>query len=127
MKKITSIVLILLLLFETSGLKELVKMPLLIHHYFEHKATHPSDNFLGFIAKHYTGSQKSESAHDKKTDNQLPFKSADCFQTHVSAFIVSEHQVLPVVFDIKLKQYTVYPESALVSRPFDIWQPPKIV
>lgn len=127
MKKMISIALIFMFLFESSGLKELVKMPILIHHFYEHKAKHPADNFLNYIAKHYNNPQESESAHDKETDQQLPFKSSDSYQAHISAFIVTEYKILPVVYDIKSKQYNSHTESAIITRSFDIWQPPKSV
>jgi len=126
MKKTTVILFITLFLLETSGLKEIIKTPLLIHHYFEHIASHPKDDFISFITKHYITEQRSDSAHDKKTDTQLPFKSLESFQAHISAFIISEAKISAVIFNTESPTFTVCGASAIFSRSFDIWQPPKL-
>ena len=126
MKKIISIVLILLILFETSSLKELIKTPVLIHHYFEHITIHPKDNFISFILKHYSDKQESDSAHDKKTDAQLPFKSTDSFPANISAFIITETKISAVILNIESSAFFTGCDSNIFTRSFDIWQPPKL-
>lgn len=127
MKKTTVILFIVSFLLETSCLKELIKMPLLIHHYFEHITCHPKDNFISFISKHYAGEQNSDSVHDKETDKQLPFKSTENFQAHISAFILSKIKIAAVIFDTEPATFSAIRTSTIFSRSYDIWQPPKLV
>lgn len=127
LKRTVVILFVISFLLETSGLKELVKTPFLLHHYTEYAANHPNDNFINFITKHYTAQQPIESEHDRKTDAQLPFKSSDCYQAHISPFIVSLFMVIPVIFDIHSADFAIYTAPDVISRSFDIWQPPKII
>ena len=127
MRKTTVILFIVSFLLETSCLKELIKMPMLIHHYFEHITWYPNDNFISFISKHYVAEQKGDSVHDKKTDKQLPFKSTENFQAHISAFILSKVNIAAVIFDTEPATFSTIGTSTIFSRSYDIWQPPKLV
>jgi hypothetical protein len=53
----------------------LVKLPLLIHHFAEHKSLNQEISFLDFMAMHYWGDDMNDD--DDEKDMQLPFKKYD--------------------------------------------------
>lgn len=58
-------------LFTNTELCQLVKLPVLISHYKEHKALYTQITFPAFLTMHYFNGD----AHDN-TDMELPFKTA---------------------------------------------------
>lgn len=69
---------ILLLCIYTAGateLEQLLRMPLLVQHYIQHRAENPQITIAGFLTIHYVEPQPFDS--DYEEDMQLPFKQAD--------------------------------------------------
>lgn len=69
---------ILLFCIYTTGateLEQLLRMPLLVQHYVQHRAQNPSITIAGFLSIHYVEPQPFDS--DYEEDMQLPFKQAD--------------------------------------------------
>jgi hypothetical protein len=125
-KKFVSIFLALLLLNGSVHLDELVKLRFLLEHFKEHKAAHPEDSLTVFLYKHYILNQKAESQKDKKSDTQLPFKSAKSFTAHFSVFCLDSKTVDFLTPYIKL-EFSPCRCSKVVSNYTAIWQPPKLV
>jgi hypothetical protein len=74
MKKCLVILLSLQLLFGNTLLPELVKLPRLFEHYFEHKTCDTHLSFYNFIKMHYADPDHQES--DEDNHKKLPLKSA---------------------------------------------------
>ena len=70
MKKWVSILLLSLYLLSTTELNQLLKLPVLIEHYVEHKNLNPEMTLLAFFKMHYDHPVKDV---DYKTDRKLPF------------------------------------------------------
>ena len=70
MKKWVSILLLSLYLLSTTELNQLLKLPVLIEHYVEHKNLNPEMTLLAFFKMHYDHPVKDA---DYKTDRKLPF------------------------------------------------------
>ena len=70
MKKWVSILLLSLYLLSTTELNQLLKLPVLIEHYAEHKNLNPEMTLLAFFKMHYDHPVKDA---DYKTDRKLPF------------------------------------------------------
>lgn len=70
MKKWVSILLLSLYLLSTTELNQLLKLPILIEHYVEHKNLNPEMTLVAFFKMHYDHPVKDA---DYKTDRKLPF------------------------------------------------------
>jgi len=125
-QKVIVILLIGVYLFSTTELAQLLKLPVLIEHYKEHKYQNPAITFLGFLNLHYNNGNKVDDDYDK--DMKLPFKTvSDIASSCVinippTAFTISqptfEYQ------EIK-KKYSHTSNLLLPSFSANIWQPPK--
>ncbi|EFK34100.1 Uncharacterised protein [Chryseobacterium gleum] len=123
-KKLISILLLSLYLVSTTELYQLLKMPLLIEHYFQHKNLNSEMSFTAFLKMHYDHPVKD---NDYDQDQKLPFVS------HASplsvAFTVNPildlHFTEKVYNSIEIKK-TFY-KSALYNKEIlnSIWEPPK--
>jgi hypothetical protein len=125
MKKVISILLVFSIIGGSMHLDELVKVPLLVSHYFDHKKSHPGISVSGFLYMHYILNQKPESEKDKKSDSQLPFKSVQNFHCHFVPFVF-ENEKSQMVCESVNNNFITCAVIKVQSRPFDIWQPPKI-
>lgn len=70
MKKLISILLLLLYLVSTTELYQLLKIPDLIEHYCEHKALNPEMSLTAFMKTHY---DHPATDGDYGKDQKLPF------------------------------------------------------
>ena len=70
MRKILAITLVSLHLLANTEASQLLKLPQLIHHYFQHHRQNPSINFFQFLVMHYGGDDGTTA--DDDFDNQLP-------------------------------------------------------
>lgn len=104
---------------------ELVKFPFMVNHYFEHKQSNSDISFLAFLNNHYILHKKAESEQDKKSDAQLPYKSNQAFHAHV-VLVALANETIEVVSESMDFIFTPYTVTKALTRPFDIWQPPKI-
>ncbi|HET9825605.1 MAG TPA: hypothetical protein VFP87_09725 [Chitinophagaceae bacterium] len=71
MRSTVSILLLSLLTFTLTPLGEVVKLPVLIQHYYMHKQQ-DSISLLGFLKDHYSTRHKDA---DQSQDEQLPFRT----------------------------------------------------
>ncbi|MBP7274287.1 MAG: hypothetical protein KA974_10615 [Saprospiraceae bacterium] len=125
MKRAVAILFLSIYLFATTHLGELLKFPLLIEHYYEHKAQDNSITFLGFLEMHYAHGNVKDADYDK--DMKLPFKSINFdigkivyyFQPQLSftfkkPFFIAVHKQ-------KFPRTSVHISSSYLDA---IWQPP---
>lgn len=70
MKKLISILLLFLYLVSTTELYQLLKIPELVEHYFEHKELNPDMTLTAFLRTHYEHPVKDG---DYGKDQKLPF------------------------------------------------------
>lgn len=70
MKKLISILLLFLYLVSTTELYQLLKIPELVEHYFEHKELNPDMTLTAFLKTHYNHPVKDG---DYGKDQKLPF------------------------------------------------------
>lgn len=116
-------------LISTTELGQLLKFPMLVEHYFEHKEKNPQINVMEFLALHYEGNHLENHPHDEdyEHDQQLPFI------VHIDVLSVSFVLTPPFSFEIETRKLVGKEPKAL---PLDdafsdnnylsaIWQPPK--
>jgi hypothetical protein len=71
-KKLISILLLSLYLISTTEVYQLLKIPTLIEHYWEHKKLNPEMSLTAFLKTHYENPVKDG---DYGKDQKLPFGS----------------------------------------------------
>lgn len=126
MKKFFAISFLFLYLFSTTELHQLLKVPLLIEHFVEHKEDNSHLTLWQFLHLHYAMGNVKDADYDK--DMKLPFKTPD---NHVAFFInvyLPTHRVV-VKSPIQVieKKYFKPKENFLPSSFLaNIWQPPRI-
>ena len=125
-KKYIPIFLLSIYLISLTELSQLMKLPMLVEHYLEHKEENKNLSVLGFLYIHYA--QKNVKDADYEKDMKLPFKTPNTLLSSVEIAPVlfgSEKFILkPIPSDSK--QYSFYSEKHLSSAYLaSIWQPPK--
>ncbi|WP_291274046.1 hypothetical protein [Flavobacterium sp.] len=126
MKKYITLAFLCVYLFSMTEVHQLLKMPLLVEHYLEHKQENKQLSLLSFFEMHYLNGQHLDSDHDK--DMQLPFKNfQDNHPNVVLALPESVEFIPPYVFPqdvmvLNFNEHQIFISNFLTS----IWQPPKI-
>ena len=109
----------------TAGteLHQLLKLPVLLHHFAEHKQEDKNISLFSFIIMHYFKGNPVDKDYDK--DMQLPFKTADC--TPLISIAVPPQNITTErpEFFIKHSYPAIKNNNILPSCTSDIWQPPK--
>ncbi len=72
MRKLPAILLMLLYLTSSTEFYQVLKLPLLVSHFFDHKGDDPSLSVKNFLVMHY-GNHGMDNDYQK--DMQLPFKT----------------------------------------------------
>lgn len=126
MKKLFAILLLFIYLISLTELSQLVKLPILVEHFIEHKEKNSNLSLWEFLNMHYAQSDDHDGDRDK--DMKLPFKSHDgCINTTIVALPSTNIGTLsekPIC--IEKKAYSIYTENFLSSSHLSsIWQPPK--
>lgn len=127
MKKWVALFLLCLYLLGTTEAHQLLKIPLLVQHYFEHKSENKNITLISFLNMHYADTVVYDD--DYAQDMQLPFK------THAENFCVIAVPLLPVPkFEVQVVLHGEVEQTLpIVNDPNysflstqDIFQPPKL-
>lgn len=124
MRRFIAISFLSLLLLTNTELCQLLKFPVLIEHYQEHKAMYKGISFFDFLSMHYFNENPKDA--DYHRDMQLPFKAVEN-HTNVSVFIPSVQSFeLDKIFN-SIKQSFVPQNKDFYYSSYlnNIWQPPK--
>ncbi|WP_294273662.1 hypothetical protein [uncultured Chryseobacterium sp.] len=125
MRKLVSIVLLTLYLFSTTELCQLLKIPVLIEHYREHKRLNPEMTVTAFLRTHYDHPVKDG---DYGKDRKLPFVVHSnplilVFTVQPYTGLELRHHSFKVA---KSVQIPVYNEDFCRQEFLNsIWEPPK--
>ncbi len=131
MKKTISIFFLFIFLSANTEAHQLFKLPILLHHYFDHKKSEPTISFSEFMHKHYSNDVvKTTHTHQKNHTNEhtkLPFKSHDCSVVHSSiiystAFNFMFKYQVPVTANNGISYCERFQPASILAS---IWQPPK--
>lgn len=104
---------------------ELLRLPTLIHHYFEHSEL-DNYNFIEFLSEHY--SKQINHQDDKHHDHEnLPFKSLNSQGSQLLTFITHSNYSVNFIYietvEIKTAVLNEIPHSNTFLN--SIWQPPR--
>jgi hypothetical protein len=127
MKKFIALTLLSLYLLTATELRQLLKLPLLVEHFAEHKSQNHSITLWNFLCMHYANGNVRDADYDK--DMKLPFKSNSCCNSCASlVFLISEENItFPVsIFTEERKSASnFYTSLVSASHLKAIWQPPQ--
>lgn len=126
MKKVISIFILFTFLSVNTAFWEVLKLPLLIHHYIEHSQEDNNNSIIDFLAKHY-GKDINHHHNDHHHDHdKLPFKTINVHSVQVvyfqPLFIKFSRQIAGKELKTPILQQQNYSNAYLNS----IWQPPKV-
>ncbi|KAA9346134.1 hypothetical protein [Adhaeribacter soli] len=123
MKKVLGIIFLSVYLLSTTQFCQLLKLPVLVGHFFEHKEEDRNMSFVDFMVHHYGGHEKDA---DYETDMMLPF------MTEIETLTLAFFAPTPPVFSI---QKITFQEASQANSCYNlqlkatylssIWQPPK--
>lgn len=127
MKKTAAILSLFVFLCGSTELHELLKLPILLHHYIEHLGQNQHKSFADFLGEHYADNiNHSDDAH--RDHEKLPFKTNDC--ATIFMFVANTHQtacfaVGKVFFDCEKELVPQTASFISLSVLDNIFQPPK--
>ncbi len=127
MRKTIILLLLSTYLISVTDLKQILKLPFLIEHYFDHKTENQSLTFWDFIYSHYALENIKHT--DYKQDMKLPFKShSNCCSSVSYHFVDNFNYTFEIQNDVfvtrtpEIHYKTLFLKSAHLSS---IWQPPR--
>lgn len=113
-------------LLSATSFTELLKLPVLVTHYFHHKQFDSNIGVVRFLKLHYL-SEKSNN-NNSKEDSRLPFKSSHIIAVNpislhglISGEISSKKEWLEII-PFYIPDHLQLPDNFAVN----IWQPPRI-
>lgn len=127
MKKLLVIFLVLSILNANTALGEILKFPVLIHHYVEHTQEDQEVCLIDFFAQHYTKTIEHQHQNSHAGHEKLPFKTTDgSFSTIVTLgppppVVILNHNIIHADLIIPDFHQQFYGNAYLNS----IWQPPR--
>lgn len=126
MKKLFAISFLFVYLLSTTELSQLLKMPLLVEHFIEHKEENKHLTLQQFLYTHYAMGDVKDADYEK--DMKLPFKTRDnCLASIINVYLPSQKVVItkPVQFtqNQHFKTQETFLQSTFLSN---IWQPPRV-
>lgn len=128
MRRIFSFLLLCVYMFSMTEMHQLVKAPMLVEHYLEHKEEDKSISLVSFLEMHYLNGFTKDADFEK--DMKLPFKSiGDTCYSYI-VVIPNAFVEIPQRVEISLNKNTkgvIQKSQTFISNYFSsIWQPPKI-
>jgi len=125
MRKAIAILILSLFLTSTTDLYQLLKLPLLVDHYIQHKSLDENITVWQFLCIHYAHGDVKDA--DYAQDMKLPFKTSDKYNS--SNLVAIPTSAISYTLNIPL---TKTPLSGIYYLPVklpsflpSIWQPPK--
>ena len=128
MKKFIAIAFLSIYLLSTTELHQLLKLPVLVEHFAEHKSANQSVTLWRFLCMHYAHGNVHDADYEK--DMKLPFKSHSCCNSTINlVFLFSnENLTFPIYKFLDETKSVINFYSFIVgsSHLKAIWQPPQI-
>ncbi|NJO26062.1 MAG: hypothetical protein HC867_10325 [Bacteroidia bacterium] len=120
----TGHILLSIYMLSFSEVHQLLRLPILVEHFIEHRQIDHDISFLAFLKLHYG---KIEIDDDYQRDQQLPFRTAEFGACNISSFwecpVVIEVQQQDFLFKQQFHLFNEDGEPLLSSA--DIFQPPR--
>jgi len=125
LKKYVSIFLLVIFLFSASDVKELLKVNVLVEHFWETKKDDSSISFLHFLVMHYITDDSN--SKDDGRDMQLPFKSPYSFSAHSSNTFIPTQPIEQLQATCLAECRILFPSQDLIVQGYNssVWRPPQ--
>ncbi|WP_413513046.1 hypothetical protein [Myroides odoratus] len=123
MKRKIALFFVFMFLISTTEFGQLLKFPLLVEHYVDHKGLNPDLSIWGFLQIHYDNNHKEDG---DPTDEKLPFVS----HAPIIHLVATTPPTILKIDKIKIPTNNTKVESmhdSVFESSFlsSIWQPPK--
>jgi hypothetical protein len=125
MRKAISIFFLLIFLVFVTEAGQLLKLPVLVHHYLKHRQGENGLSFADFLKTHYLQDHKDDG--DKKQDRQLPFKTMNPENSCTSFLQPEPPSIQASGLPVSRVLSTYLPECYLSGKPSGIFRPPRTV
>lgn len=128
LKKVIAILFLSTYLFSATEFNQLLKLPLLIEHFIEHKEENKQITFWEFLSLHYKTTNVKDADYEK--DMKLPFKSQSGLFSSITIFHLFPNfdNLLNNILPASKKSYVITSEHFIDSSAVcSIWQPPKSI
>ncbi|MEI8058991.1 MAG: hypothetical protein WCG67_02440 [Ferruginibacter sp.] len=126
MKKIIAILLISIYFISGTVTSELLKLPLLADHYYDHKEEKAGTSLISFIIEHYC--QEDGTDKDAAEDSKLPFKGPENLNglntVYINPPIIFQSFEKPLLIN-NMSFFIRNDEFISVQFLAAIWQPPR--
>jgi hypothetical protein len=125
MRKALLVILIHIHILGNTEVSQLLRIPNLVDHYFEHCRINPSISFFQFLSMHYGGNDGTDADNDR--DNSLP-----CHNLHHNTLTVLCYKIQDSPSEIMVPKHVndryLLPATAYVPEEpiFSFFQPPKL-
>jgi hypothetical protein len=121
LKRLLAISLLALYINSNTEFHEMLRLPILLEHYAEHKLQVKDMSFWEFLTMHY----KTDLSHDDQ-DNRLPFKDrSHSFAAPVMALPIQKIALEEKTPLTEISHSSTYTEASIASCLHDIFQPPR--
>jgi hypothetical protein len=126
LKKVFAISLLSVFLLSATEGYQLVKLPLMLEHFREHRQEDKDMTLWAFLCMHYDYAAKPDEDYAK--DMTLPFKANDSMiNATIADFIPTTHYISPArTLYASSVEFVTFDEQYISSSFLsNIWQPPK--
>jgi hypothetical protein len=127
MKNITAILFLFIYLLPTNGIIELLKVNMLVKHFYETKREDNSVTFFHFLVMHYVTDDLNDK--DNNRDRQLPFKSTEtCSSPSTALYIPCKNAQLMTSCTFNPNKKIFFTKKGSFTLPSfhtPVWHPPK--
>lgn len=119
------IVLLMTITLNSLSLQQILKMPILISHFFEHQQRGPSITFIEFLSMHYWGQDIDD--NDDERDMELPFKKVDFSHSSLTLFVEANIELVTGNFPSDSSYTILESENHSASHLGSLFKPPRLV
>lgn len=105
---------------------QLLKLPVLVQHFMEHREKDSSTSLLAFLKEHYSAFDERDADYDR--DMQLPFKTHDCVNAAVVFYNPApSFDIVSIPSFEAIASFPITRETSLpTTTTGNIWQPPRV-
>ena len=125
-KHITASLLLAFYMLSATAIHEVVKLPRLVEHYFDHSQEDQQTGLFQYLTLHYGIEDGTDK--DAAEDRQLPFQSSEYFSSisFVSVKPPAMSQGLHLAETVSVHNFLIRNDSSLPTQYLNrIWQPPR--
>ena len=125
MNKKAAYIFLAIYLLGATELSQLLKIPLLIEHYTEHKLDNGNLSLLSFMYMHYVGDDGDTT--DEQKDQNFPFKSAHFQMQNTVVFSVFKYELPKIFVNNNRSVWPVMQSNSLSTIALgSLFRPPRV-